>query len=78
MSHECDYSKEDFLALQQLDLESRGMLCSILSLNGGEHLTVCPQCGRDHFVHEDHCALSMEGKPVGVFHREDQTGNAPA
>ncbi len=71
MDEGCDYTEMDYAELQRLDLESRGMLCSILSLHGGEHLTICPKCGMDHFVHDDGCPLAMEGKPVGHFARDD-------
>jgi len=63
------YTDDDFLELQRLDLESRGVLCSLLSLHGGEHLTVCPRCGLDHFVHEDDCPLALQEGAEGYWAR---------
>ena len=49
--------ENDYVELQRLDIESLGMLCSLLVLSGDDELTTCPRCGLDSFVHTDACDL---------------------
>ena len=51
--------ERDFLLLEDLDRQvGRGKLAGALCRLGAAHLTVCPRCRVDDFVHVEGCALA--------------------
>ena len=52
-------SENDYRTLQDLDRMSAGALLGVLNRNGAAHLTICPRCHVDDFVHVENCPLAF-------------------